>query len=73
MGAEVYQTTVRVSVGHGQKRDQLSQDDLELSDLDWRGVHAVAVRTTGALCVEALLELCRGGKAGLARGEMKIK
>lgn len=52
---DIHLAAVRVSVGHGQKANQLSQDDLELSDMGWRSVHAVAVRTAGSLRMEAFL------------------
>lgn len=34
---------------HGQKRNQLPKDDLELPDLGWRRVYAAAVYAAGAL------------------------
>jgi hypothetical protein len=52
---DIQPAVVRVSVRHGQKTDQLPQDDLELSDLGWRGVYVAAVRTAGALRMADLL------------------
>src|ERR1022692_2251639 len=58
----VYRGAACVSVGHGQKRNQFHQDDIELPRLDWRRVHAAAVRAAGALRVEAFLAPSPGTK-----------
>jgi hypothetical protein len=41
--------------GHGQETNQFTEDDVEFSDLGWRGVYAAAVHVLGAFRVEDFL------------------
>jgi hypothetical protein len=50
-------------LGHGQKTDQLSEDDPQLPDLGGRRFYAVDLRPAGAFCVENLLKLVRAESA----------
>jgi hypothetical protein len=62
------------SVSHGQETNQFTEDDVEFSDLGWRGIYAAAIHVPGAFCVEDFLgEIARRDqeptKIGCAKGQ----